>query len=140
MTLILNCLTPDYAIQVSDRRLMLPNGATFDDHSNKAIFVNGHIVFSYTGLAFIDGQTRNDDWFLNALSEVYKEHPNVSLTTTSEYIAERATDSIRTVTVSLELKRLAFVGVGWAKLSSESDGQWIPIYIIISNAHNEDGQ
>jgi len=140
MTLILNCLTPNYAIQVSDHRLTLPNGNIFDDHSYKAIFVNGNIVFSYTGLAFIDGQTRNDDWLLNALSEVYKKYPNVSLTTTSEHIADHATDAIRIVKVSPDLKRLAFVGVGWVRLTSEADDRLRPIYMIISNTHSENGK
>ena len=94
MTLILSCLTPKYVIQVSDRRLMLSNGQLIDDHRNKSILVNGHMVFGYTGLASMDnGKTMNDDWFLDTLSESYKANPNTSLTTTAEYVAERATES-----------------------------------------------
>ncbi|MCK4829895.1 hypothetical protein KA005_79970 [bacterium] len=140
MTIILNCLTPKYAIQVSDRRLTLPNGDIFNDHSNKAIFVNGHIVFSYTGLAFIDGHTRNDDWFLDVLANIYKEHPNGSFTTITEHIADRATETIRVLRISPTFKRLAFVGVGWGKSTSEADDRLRPIYFIISNTHGENGK
>jgi hypothetical protein len=138
MTLILNCLTPKHAIQVSDRRLVWPDGTLANDNRNKAILVNGNIVFSYTGLALIDGKTRSDDWFLNALSDIYKEHPNVSLTTTAQHIAKRATDAIRRTNVSSELKRLAFVGVGWGRLTNQDDLR--PIYTIISNTHTKNGK
>ncbi len=139
MTLILSCLTADYAIQVSDRRLTLPDGSLYDDHSNKAILVNGNIIFGYTGLAFFDNRkTRNDEWFLNALSEAHKAHPNVSLTTTAEFIANRATEEVSRMNITPKLKRLAFVGVGWGK-PPEQEGLK-PIYLIISNSHNSDGR
>jgi len=138
MTLILSCLTADYAIQVSDRRLTLPDGSLYDDHSNKAILVNGNIVFGYTGLAFFDRKTRNDEWFLNALGEAYKAYPNASLTTTAEFIANRATQKIGGMSITPEIKRLAFVGVGWGKPLGQEGLK--PIYVIISNFHNNNGR
>ncbi len=138
MTLILNCLTPNYVIQISDRRLMLSSGLVYDDNSNKAIFVNGNIIFSYTGLASLDNcKTMNDDWFLDTLGEVYNRYPNVSLTTTAEHIAEHATEAMSKINADNTLKRLAFVGVGWAKLPDHD--HLSPLYIVISNTHDQDG-
>ena len=139
MTLILSCLTEHYAIQVSDRRLTLEDGSLCDDHTNKAILVNGHIVFGYTGLAFLDkGKISTGQWFVNALSEAYKAHPNVSLTTTSEFIANLATEEVNRLNISHELKRLAFVGIGWCKPHGQEALK--PTYIVISNFHNADGR
>jgi len=139
LTLILSCLTSNYAIQVSDRRLSLQDGSLYDDDSNKAIFVNGNIVFGYTGLAFLNnGKTRIDEWFLNVLNEAYKIYPNVALTTTAEFIAKRATEAVNRVSTTLELKRLALVGVGWGKHPRQEGLK--PIYVIISNSHNSNGR
>jgi hypothetical protein len=51
MTLILNALTPDYVVQVSDRRLTRPDGTIFEDDRNKAVLLLNHTVFGYTGTA-----------------------------------------------------------------------------------------
>lgn len=63
MTLILDCIARDAVFQVSDRRLTDAYGGTVvDDQSNKAVVVDGRVVFGYTGLATIDGQrTRTGD-------------------------------------------------------------------------------
>lgn len=139
MTLILSCLTDCYAIQVSDRRLSLQDGSPYDDNSNKAILLNGNVAFGYTGLAFLNnGKVRTDDWFLDALNDAYKSSPNSSLTDTAEYVANLATKALSNIDASPEVKRLAFVGVGWGKVSEEQDLR--PIYIIISNCHNSKGR
>ncbi len=140
MTLILSCLTANYAIQISDRRLTLPNGTIHDDHSNKAILVNGLTIFGYTGLAYMDNRntTKTDEWFLSMFNEAYKAHPDVSFTTTAEYIAKRATEVVYHLNTTPELSRLAFVGVGWSKPPGKDE--LYPVYTIISNAHDEHGQ
>ncbi len=51
MTLILNVLTRDYVVQVSDRRLVSPGGSIFEDDRNKSILYKHHAVFGYTGTA-----------------------------------------------------------------------------------------
>lgn len=66
MTLILSCLTPEYIVQVSDRRLTMPNGEIFDDSANKAIVFLGHACIAYTGIAAI-GSQRTDEWITNQL-------------------------------------------------------------------------
>lgn len=139
MTLILSCLTSEYAIQVSDRRLVRSDGRILDDHSNKAILVNGHIIFGYTGLAYMDsGKTKNDEWFLNVLNEAHKVHPNASLTITAEYVAKCATDIVCQIKASAVLKRLAFVGIGWGRLTGKDE--LCPIYVAISNMHDNNGK
>ncbi len=62
MTLVLNCLTHDYLFQVSDRRLVrLPDYEIIDDDANKNVFYCGHVAFSYTGLAEIEGKGKCRD-------------------------------------------------------------------------------
>ena len=138
MTLILSCLSKEYAVQVSDRRLTLPSGDIYDDNSNKAVLVNEHTIFGYTGLAYVDnGKTRADKWFLSMLQESYKVNPNASLTETAKYIAENAANMISILNISPELSRLAYIGIGWGKPPGKDD--LCPIYTIISNAHDENG-
>jgi len=66
MTLLLSCLTPDYIINVSDRRLTRPDGKVVDDDANKAIFFSPSAVFTYTGIANI-GKLRTDEWIAEQL-------------------------------------------------------------------------
>jgi hypothetical protein len=52
MTLILTCLTKDFLVQASDRRLTRTVGGKVeldDDDSNKALIYSNHFVFAYTG-------------------------------------------------------------------------------------------
>ena len=59
MTLILDCIARDAVFQVSDRRLTGAYGGTaVDDQSNKAVVVDGRIVFGYTGLASLTANTQ----------------------------------------------------------------------------------
>lgn len=139
MTLILSCLTDRYAIQVSDRRLTLQDGSVYDDDSNKAILLNGHIAFGYTGLAFLDnGNTRTDDWFLDALIDAHKANPDASLSDRAKRIARSATQALANVDTTPESKRLAFIGVGWGMCAAREG--YSPIYLTISNCHDSKGR
>jgi hypothetical protein len=52
MTLILSVITPEYVLQVGDRRLTdISSGRIVDEEAIKAVLFNNHISFSYTGLA-----------------------------------------------------------------------------------------
>jgi hypothetical protein len=67
VTLVLDCFARDAAFQVSDRRLVDPErGTIVDDETNKAVILNGRVVFSYTRLAKIRGQ-RTDEWLARAV-------------------------------------------------------------------------
>lgn len=66
MTLIVTCLMPEYAIQVSDRRLTKLDGSLYDDETNKAVFYLPGAVISYTGLARVN-RVATDEWLVGAL-------------------------------------------------------------------------
>ena len=66
MTLILSCLTRDYVVQVSDRRVVATDGSWREDRANKASFFCGHSSFSYTGYARLEGLP-TDEWLTEQL-------------------------------------------------------------------------
>jgi hypothetical protein len=56
MTMIITCLTQNFVIQSSDRRIstVIDNKVqSYDDHSNKALVYKSQFVFAYTGQAKI---------------------------------------------------------------------------------------
>jgi len=57
MTLVLSLATPDYVVQVSDRRLTDPTGKTVNENSNKSVLLTNRMAFGYTGLARLAGQS-----------------------------------------------------------------------------------
>ncbi|MCW2954552.1 MAG: hypothetical protein JWQ48_3722 [Conexibacter sp.] len=68
MTLVLTYTTPLFTAHVSDR-LLTSEGSTFDTAANKTVVVHGRdgcIVMSYTGAAYIRGQT-TDNWLAEQL-------------------------------------------------------------------------
>ena len=76
MTQILSCITRNYVLQVSDRRLTrrLPDNAlaiyedceSKADDQTKAIVVNGTMMFAHMGWAKIEGQNTNE-WFATVI-------------------------------------------------------------------------
>jgi hypothetical protein len=73
MTMVLNCMTPEFVVQVSDRRLTYPDGSVADDRANKAVMYCGHFFIGYTGLAVLGDPTlprgaRTDWWIADVLS------------------------------------------------------------------------
>ena len=114
MTLVLSCITPDYAIQVSDRRLTWVNGPNAgqvaDDNRNKAVVVCNKLTFAYNGLAEI-GAARTDEWLLDVVGRVPLEQvlSTVGPEATAAFLGIRASSSV---------KRHAFVVVGWGILSA----------------------
>jgi hypothetical protein len=124
MTLVLNMLTHDYVVQVSDRRLTkLDTGKPHDEPANKAILFCGHIVFGYTGLANV-GPTKTDFWLAERLIAA-----GPSMQATLEFVRDEATQAFQAV--RRDWRRHAFVGVGWS--------QSRPILCVISNFMNTRG-
>src|SRR2546423_1303587 len=69
MTMILTCLTKDYVVQASDRRISYLDGKTpSEDQSNKALVYGNHFVFAYTGKARLVS-TSTIEWAAERLSE-----------------------------------------------------------------------
>jgi hypothetical protein len=73
MTLILSLATPEFVVQISDRRLTYRDGKGFirvaDDDANKLTVFRGQMAFGFTGLAHI-GSQRTDTWLARALASL----------------------------------------------------------------------
>jgi hypothetical protein len=118
MTLVLNVLTNDYVVQVSDRRLTdLNTGKPLDEPANKTILFCGHVVFGYTGLAKV-GPLQTDFWLAERLLSA-----GPSAQATLEFVRDEASRAFQAVPSNH--RRHAFVGVGWS--------QSRPILCVISN-------
>src|SRR5712691_4743514 len=116
MTMILTCLTKDFIVQASDRRLSIVDGNNVrprEDHSNKALIYSNCFVFAYTGLAKLDSQSASAiDWAAQQLSE--KENIGESVL----HLGNRASDLMNSSYshLSADKKRLTFVGAGFANV------------------------
>lgn len=142
MTMILTCLTKDYIVQASDRRLTRAVGENVqvdDNKSNKALIYSNCFVFAYMGLAKLP-LTSAIDWAAQQLSE--KENIGDAVL----YLGNRASDlmnsdRIRNVIARspTHIKKLAFVGARFVNV--EEDGRLTrrPLRIVISNFRGEDG-
>ncbi len=130
MTLVINCLTHDYLFQISDRRFVrLPDYKIVEDDANKNIFYCGHVAFSYTGLAEIEGK-RGDTWLLDNLPESFETWINV--------VKEKATEAFKKIKLPSQYKRHAFVAIGW--LRDKREGPLIPAVVSISNFQGPKGE
>lgn len=136
MTLIISCITEDHCIQISDRKLTFPSGITADDNSNKSTLVksDGILSFAYTGIAHI-GNKKSDLWFISSISQS-KFRRNELL----DDVSNECTKIFSTINTKKDLKRLAFVGVGYIFVKQDTEHKLIPIYIIISNFHDNKGK
>ena len=132
MTLIVSCITRDCAFQVADRRLILSTGGVFDDDSNKMTLFDGRIAFSYTGLASLEGK-RTDLWLTNLL-----RRPECSSADKALHILKSAAAyAAGKIALPKELKRIAFVGIGWSIPAGQK--RTVPLICRVSNFHSQDG-
>src|SRR5690348_14306867 len=73
MTLIVTCISEEYVILASDRRITWvdENGRPLrrEDTENKAIILCGHFLMGYTGFAQLDG-SKTEQWVSDVLSSV----------------------------------------------------------------------
>ena len=136
MTLILTCLTQDFTVQASDRRLT----ATIDnrvevieDQSNKALIYSNHFAFAYTGLAKLP-KISAIDWAAQQLSE--KDNLGDAIL----HLGNRASDLINSDQVRnyfsrypTRVKRLAFVGAGFAQIEIDGEQRLVPLRVVVSN-------
>jgi hypothetical protein len=147
MTLILNLINRNHAIQVSDRRFTWwnPDGTLrlAEDHHNKAVVFKDRCVFSYTGLGTLPGGGRTDDWLMENLHQFDIGLPpgNHDQSLVFAAVADRATEAFR----SPEIRRLppsrrrhAFAGICWGRFPPALD-QFEPYVIAISNFHSAAG-
>lgn len=116
MTLVLTCLTRDAIFQVSDRRLTrsAPPFEIVDDEANKAVVVEGRVVFGYTGLARIQTE-RTDDW----LARVIGSESTNDMAQIARRIKDAATQEFVRMNLPAQFKYHAFQGAGWFRLKGE---------------------
>ena len=150
MTLVLNVLTPNFVVQVSDRRLVWLRDESvekYDDEKNKAVLWCGRLAFAYTGLAELGRERRTDLWLANTLSKIEqclreeaesredKDQFHLLKSLAEEATAYFAGPRISRWYSSYQ-RRHAFVAVGWAKFSGAPD--FSPYLALISNYHDDD--
>jgi hypothetical protein len=78
MTLVLSLLTPTYALQASDRRVVsIRRGKIVEDNDqrNKAVLFRDRWAFGFTGLAELGPDQRTDLWLAEALSQADRSLP-----------------------------------------------------------------
>lgn len=132
MTLILSCVTEEFAVQVSDRCLSdLRTGKAIEQEANKAVFLSNRVAFAFTGLAEIEGKPA-DVW----LRDVLASHESIS--DGVQLIVDESTRAFAGMPGSAAAKRQAFVGIGWARFPDRGD-DLLPFGVTITNALTQDG-
>ena len=146
MTMILTCLTQDFVIQSSDRRIskVIDNKVQwYDDQSNKALVYKSQFVFAYTGQAKIpvrkNGRTieiSTIDWAAEQLTKGKNLDEAVD---NLKYRAIELMNSNYVRKLPGYKRRVAFVGAGFEEV--ESGGKQIrrPLRLTIENCINDDG-
>ena len=140
MTMILTCLTKDFIVQASDRRLTSRRGRKIihkEDDRNKALIYDNHTVFAYTGLATLSNQKFAIDW----AAELLATPP--TLQDAMVYLCESATRLMETQPFSGysdDQRRLGFVGAGFINWVEATKTVRRPAYFIISNFMNHEGE
>ncbi len=133
MTLIVPFISDDFAVLVSDRRFILPNGRSVDDDGNKVVVFNRHNCFGYTGLATLNGHP-TDMWLADVLASVGAK----PLAQALNLLREQATEHFLRLDVKSQWKRHAFVGIGWSRLMPMNILR--PAIFRVSNYHTPDGR
>lgn len=140
MTLIISLLSRDYAIQVSDRRFVWwePNAEVnrVDDESNKSVLWTHLNAFAFTGIGNLGVKHRTDLWLANRIAKLEGE---TSVEREGQggmfrAIAEHATEyfnGARISRIDKDLRRHAFVAVGWGRENGEGD--FVPHMVRIGN-------
>jgi RibD C-terminal domain len=140
MTLILSCITREYVVQASDRRLTRMDGSLFEDKANKAIFFCGHSVFAYTGIARLSSKP-TDHWLTDLLINARALADGLPTIQRAAKTAVRGIPFPSSVTPEgrRKARRLALVNVGFMLERQQStaarvSGRYLrPILTVISN-------
>jgi hypothetical protein len=134
MTLVLTCMASEWAVQVSDRRLVRSTGQSttiVTEEANNAIVYHEKFAIGYTGLARLGGQ-QTDDWIARQLVQ----HPTVEAGILG--LAEAATAAFKKVLgVPPAFRRHAFVIAGFGFIDKTSGP--VPLLFRVSNALDQRG-
>jgi hypothetical protein len=138
MTQILSCLTRDYVLQVSDRRLTRRRSDNtlelYEDDQTKAIVVNRNLIFAYAGWGKIEGKNTNE-WFATVIKPFADSD---QLREGTGEVARRATAYFVKQCYPPDKKLHTFIGVGWQQ--RRDDGRVIQVEVRITNAFNDQFQ
>lgn len=142
MTLILSFVDPQYAIQVSDRRVTeYPSGRVVNDTTSKTTLFGGRVLFGFTGLGRLDGEPTHQ-WMTKKLSEALTVP--VEGSERFPWFAEQLDAALGQVHLPRQLervvKRIAVVGVGYVRAEPDPRVPPLPRYVVISNFHGDSGE
>ncbi len=141
MTMILTCLTRNYVVQASDRRLSIVSKekvqAVTDDH-NKAIIYGTYFVFAYTGTSKF-GTDYTPDWAAQTLSK------SKNLEEAVFRLKDQANEVMNYFYSGLgdnraSEKLIGFVGAGFLETVENGKRLRKPIRIMVSNFIEENGR
>jgi hypothetical protein len=138
MTLILSAISPRWAMQASDRRVVKIDRAErivdHEDERNKAIFVAERMTFAYTGHADIGG-VDTAGWFQQRLATEMSR--GRSIEEALQVVAEMLSQYFASLPSYVEDRGHAFVGVGWTDEAVTTRNSCL---ITVSNSVTEDGR
>jgi hypothetical protein len=135
MTMIVSVLTPNYVLQVSDRRVSRrkPDGTIVwkDDRWNKAVVFLNRVAFAYTGTALASEafpDERVDQWICKVLQPCW---------TLTEGFSTLENSASRLLAPRSPREELALLGAGW---SEDKPGLFAPFLGVVTNYLNELGR
>jgi len=137
VTLILSCITREYVVQASDRKVTAFDGSWFENQRNKVVFFCGHSAFAYTGLASLAGLL-TEEWLTLELGAAK------ALTDGIPHIAGQAKVALRRIPFRTsmptkernKIRRLAFVNVAFmldAQAKKVAPQHLRPAITVVSN-------
>ena len=131
MTLILSAIAKNCVVQISDRRLTLPDGSLYDDMAVKMICAacqNAHFSMSYTGLAEVKG-VRTDERVTDYLVSIHAG--NMPILQLLEATKAFLTEIFRQLKHLGNNRGVSFVLAGYV--------QAVPFMGLLSNMEDEKG-
>jgi hypothetical protein len=140
MTLVLSCITQNFAIKVSDRRFMdFRTGKPLvddGDDRNKAVMWERRACFAFTGFASLGPKDNTPLW----LAEILVKRTFDTLDDTLNLIATEAATEIKAIPLPEDKKRHSFEVVFWADIHGRPEWGPRPFYTFVSNFHDRDGR
>jgi hypothetical protein len=145
MTLLLTCVTHQYTVQASDRRLTFPNGTVAEELANKATLLCSHASFAYTGIARMSVLETTDKLLMRSLSR-----EGANLFHSIEELRSEATMKLRQLPLPgiqkdarRYIRRTSFVGCGFVGLKNpeaigrrRTNDELHPFFTVVSNAQD----
>lgn len=146
MTMIISCLTKDFVVQTSERRIsiVVDNKVQWcDDVTNKALVYKKQCVFAYTGQAKIPVKKNGQNVYVSTIDWAAEQLKNGKyLEEAVDNLKFRATElmnSNRIRKLDEYKRRIAFVGVGFKEVEMGGKRIRIPLRIMVENCIDDNG-